>query len=148
MAIVRCADCGKKVSTQAASCPSCGCPEFARPRKRSKIVTYGGGFLAVCVVAASALSSSRSSQSKMDSAAYQTVETIKRASRDPGSFQVETFLISSDLETRCIRYRAKNGFGGISVESVVVTREGMLREAYNWHSKCSGEMTDVTSAVR
>lgn len=31
MALVKCPDCGKQISSQAASCPNCGCPMASRP---------------------------------------------------------------------------------------------------------------------
>lgn len=31
MALIKCPDCGKQISSQAASCPNCGCPIASRP---------------------------------------------------------------------------------------------------------------------
>lgn len=31
MALIKCPDCGKQISSQAASCPNCGCPIANRP---------------------------------------------------------------------------------------------------------------------
>ena len=42
MAIVKCKECGKDVSSTAAACPNCGA---APPKKTSAIVKYGGGFV-------------------------------------------------------------------------------------------------------
>lgn len=76
MALIKCTECGKEVSTQATACPHCGCPTTANSpssltapssptegqqppaipnttqRKPSLIVILGGGFLAVMVLLA------------------------------------------------------------------------------------------------
>lgn len=47
MALIKCHECGAQVSTEAKACPSCG----AAPKvPQSKIVTFGGGFIAVVVL--------------------------------------------------------------------------------------------------
>lgn len=51
MAIVKCKECGKDVSTEATACPNCGA---APPKKASAIVKYGGGFIVVTFVLAAA----------------------------------------------------------------------------------------------
>ncbi len=45
MAIVQCHECGKEISTEAKVCPKCGAKN--KSRKKSKIVTFGGGFLLI-----------------------------------------------------------------------------------------------------
>lgn len=34
MALIQCPDCGKQISSQAASCPNCGCPIFGETQVR------------------------------------------------------------------------------------------------------------------
>lgn len=47
MALIKCAECGNEVSTEAESCPKCG----AKPKKKaSRIVRYGGRFIALAVI--------------------------------------------------------------------------------------------------
>lgn len=44
MPIIKCKECGKDVSTEAAACPNCGA---APTKKMSATMKYGGGFLAL-----------------------------------------------------------------------------------------------------
>ena len=41
MALVACSECGKQVSTQAASCPSCGAPVNGGSARREPVVNAG-----------------------------------------------------------------------------------------------------------
>ncbi len=43
MALVKCHECGREISTEAKVCPNCGAKN--KDFKRSKIIIYGGGFL-------------------------------------------------------------------------------------------------------
>lgn len=47
MALTTCRDCGKQISTQAASCPHCGRPQ---PRKNSRAMGWIKGFFLICFV--------------------------------------------------------------------------------------------------
>lgn len=50
MAIIKCHECGGQVSSQAAACPNCGAPPRMNDKTdhpQSRIVQYGGGFIAV-----------------------------------------------------------------------------------------------------
>jgi DNA-directed RNA polymerase subunit RPC12/RpoP len=48
MALIKCAECGGEVSTEAIACPKCG----AKPKRKSAVVKYGGGFIAAMFVLA------------------------------------------------------------------------------------------------
>ena len=41
MALVACTECGKQVSTQASTCPSCGAPVAGGPVRREPVVNAG-----------------------------------------------------------------------------------------------------------
>ena len=43
MALMKCSECGKEVSSQAQSCPGCGNPIKPAPPPEVKVVTAGGG---------------------------------------------------------------------------------------------------------
>lgn len=70
--------------------------------------------------------------SSWDGSVRDVVNAVKNNLRDPSSFEhIETKLspvLSGDRQIITMKYRAKNGFGGINIESVVVLIK---------HSNCS-----------
>jgi hypothetical protein len=70
--------------------------------------------------------------SSWDGSVRDVVNAVKNNLRDPSSFEhIETKIspvLSDDKQIVTMKYRAKNGFGGMNVESVVVLIK---------HSNCS-----------
>lgn len=150
MAIVRCTECNAKVSDTAQACPKCGALNFKTgPKKSSKIVKYGGSFVAV-VILISALFGTVTDRSDdaHAKAAASTIRSIRQAARDPSSVLIDRFLISADHSVQCVQYRAKNGFGGNNREAMIITAQGTSTSATSWESYCSAGLIDVTHLVR
>ncbi|QDG36556.1 zinc ribbon domain-containing protein [Alteromonas mediterranea] len=160
MSLVKCKECGNKVSTKASACPNCG----ANPPKKTSLFTK---IVAVLIVVTAfmmfniesnltpeerqqrqELAKQREAERKAEEAAEAQREAKEQAEekrkgfhclsswdgshrgvvkyvesilRDPDSFEhVETRItpVNDNVHYLTMTYRAKNGFGGVNVESV------------------------------
>jgi hypothetical protein len=171
MALVKCRECGSKVSDKAAACPQCGAPVEAAPLKQiddafKKHGTLGTGCLVVIVIGiiagalggghngastsspdsnASANSVEDKAQSRRAAMAGLAVASLKQALRDPDSFHLERAFTTMDAKYACILYRARNGFGGMNREHVVFTEAGGDESVRAWNKHCvKGEFSEQT----
>lgn len=80
---------------------------------------------------------------------------LKKAMRDPDSFQLESVEVQNNL-TVCYGYRSRNGFGGMSkgyavfladLEGVMTSERGG-RFQKSWNKECLAEGKDVSAAVK
>lgn len=152
MPIVKCHECGKDVSTEAKTCPSCGV-KVKNPTSRA-VKLIGLAFTVAVIGTAitgnnnqpqqNAESSRRASltpeQRATEDAAKAKRDTqlqtaaavalrLKNATKDPAAFELTTLIVKPD-GTACYEYRAKNSFGAILPSSAVLTTKGkmLLRE--------------------
>src|SRR6476469_7596301 len=129
MALVACSECSKEVSTQARACPHCG----AKRAKSAGPIAYifaGLFFLIVfksCSIErradtrtsdqiAAANAAEKDYQARLVSAAT-VMASIKASLRDPQSVQWSSVKSDAEGTVVCVEYRARNGFGGMNVES-------------------------------
>ena len=72
--------------------------------------------------------------------------TLKRAMRDPDSFQLSSVFIIDKTNAICYEYRARNGFGGMDVGQAVLSPKGTFKtnemDGFHalWRSECHGKM--------
>ena len=142
MALIKCKDCGKEVSSKAKACPNCG---RAVPKRTSLLTWLFAGF--ICFVILSAIFRDRSSQSVAPASTATPAATtaasaaapagaapekkadpdidaalrvgnlvlnLRDAARNPDSFKL-TKAYRMKNGAACIEYRAQNGFGGLNV---------------------------------
>lgn len=129
MALITCHECKEQISSEADSCPKCGAKS-----KKSGGIGAGGVILAV-VVGVIAFSCAGSggggSPPKTKSAAEIQADSelntaiaagrvLKKYTKDPSSFKMESFLIFPGGAT-CYEYRGKNSFGAIVPAQAVFT---------------------------
>lgn len=122
MALLKCRECGREISSGARSCPNCG----AKPK--SQVVTGCAGGLAlfffIVVIAAFFGGDQESTVTDNEAASIMCGEFIKKRLRDPESAE----FISEPISVPAVRnpegsyyslltVRAANGFGGKSVEA-------------------------------
>lgn len=167
MAIVKCKECSKDVSTKALACPNCG----VKLPKRTSIVTWLVViFLVVPAVlgvigAVNAPSNSQESsgvakaktpeqtaEEKAKIERYARVQVaasqVKNILRDPDSLKWEAILANDDASVICMQYRAKNGFGGMNREQLTVFKDRFYKEAAIWNKNCAKKsLHDMTDAV-
>lgn len=150
MALVPCKECGQKISTEAAKCPSCG---FDMPKKTSTATFVIGGFFALvvgsCVLrqagapdaaaVAPVKSAAQIAADKASEAEFQAVvarlKALKSSSKNPASFElVDALLMPSGV--LCVTYRGTNSFNAI------VTENKAIRSSFEigaWNKECAGQ---------
>lgn len=147
MALIRCPDCGTKVSTSASACIKCGRPLTQQDRESTTnyvsgkmVIATFAGLIAFIVYKANHPSDDpvRSGQVTTPSSPAKTPEekerderltravmgarSIKAALRDPPSFELTQVLAIDKTGAVCYMYRAKNGFGGYNREMAVLEK--------------------------
>lgn len=163
MALIKCRECGKDISTEAKTCPHCGAKPPYRPSLAFILIA---GLLVVFGIKASIESSrppppapTKTAEQIAEDAAKErrflvvavTAKKMKNAMREPES--VEWIYMGADekAEVVCLRYRARNGFGGMSVETMTVTTREAGPEAALWNRHCTGgglfDMLYVRNAI-
>lgn len=150
MPLVKCKECGAKVSTSAKACPKCGEPDFINttPKRASRIVKYGGPFVVVAILAAILSGNRARTEDPNVTAARSTADSIRAIARDPDSVKIERMLITPDSGTRCVQYQAKNGFGGTNRELVVIFRDRASKDLSDWTSHCPDSLKDYAMYTR
>ena len=77
--------------------------------------------------------------------ARMVVRALKEQMRDPESFKLESIRVNEDASTACIKYRAKNGFGGMNREFAVYKNGALLvGNSSTWNTDCTKTMFDMT----
>lgn len=155
MALVKCRECGGEVSTEARACPKCGA-------RIKRALNWPAITLAAAVgvtIGALALflegppqtpdeAAARSAEAARRAAAEGVVRGLRDLVRDPDSMVVEQALVSEAGDVVCVRYRARNGFGGMNRELAVLTPDGAGTDAAAWSRHCTGAMHDELRSVR
>ncbi len=172
MALVTCKECGGRVSTKAAACPSCG----AAMPKRTKISTwiFGGVFALVVGSCVSGWGDARNASDRANAErvaieAQKTPEQraaeakhkaeqerkfqfvvmalklVKSSTKNPASFEVVSVALL-DAGPVCITYRGTNSFNATVTESVAIAPS--LARA-DWNRTCANRSgQDYTYAKR
>lgn len=155
MALVKCADCRREISSDAAMCPGCG-------KKPKKPVGVGGyiiaGLLGLLIFnlawksdgakpPASALTpeqqavqdkAARNSNARITST-VRTRRSIEQNLRDPKSVEWVSTAASEDGSVVCVVYRARNGFGGMSLERAAMVDQAIRTDSATWQQNCIGK---------
>lgn len=141
MALTRCPECKKEISTKAGACPHCG---YVKPKPKQ----YGcGTVILISIVVGiwvSAISPNHQTTSKpptpktaeqlkeekiklafspWDGSHRQLEKYVKNNLKDPESYEhIETrYGVKDDIVTVVMKYRAKNSFGGFVVNQAIAT---------------------------
>lgn len=134
MALVTCKECGKNMSSEAKSCPSCGAPP---PKTTSTATIVVGGFFAMIVASCvynqattvPAAPAQKSEAEKKEDAelniAIAAGRVLKKGMKDPASFKVESFVYFPG-GAACYEYRGKNSFGAVVPGKAVFDGGGKL----------------------
>lgn len=62
--------------------------------------------------------------------------TVKENAREPESVKFESMLVAKNGDVACAEYRARNGFGGMNKEFVVVVGDEVKRDTRTWSKRC------------
>jgi hypothetical protein len=122
MALVKCRECGKDISSDAKACPNCG----AKPI--NKVAAGCGGIAGLFILVVFAVSffdaDEKPAVSDGEAASIMCADFIKKSLRDPDSAEFITEPISTPALRNpegsysvLLTVRAVNGFGGKNVET-------------------------------
>lgn len=157
MALIKCHECGSEVSAEAKACPKCG----AKPSKPTSLtamlimILIGIGFVAATLRGAQQPEPETPEQ-KAEKAAADTRYIVAAATsnllrdtmRDPDSLKFEVLRVNEDATVVCMEYRARNGFGGLNRELMVVTKDRSSQDPSDWNKRCTKPMYDMMSAAK
>jgi DNA-directed RNA polymerase subunit RPC12/RpoP len=152
MALIKCSECGREVSTQAKKCPQCGA-KIKKPKKPvssivALFVVAMGAFIIYGVIKGNqqrddkqsveaarvaALTPEQRAQEKADSSkrgaqlqlGAQGALALKHAAKDPEAFELRSAVVKLDGAT-CYNYRAKNSFGAVMPGEAVLSKAGHI----------------------
>lgn len=154
MALTACKECGKQISTTAASCPHCGHkPEKDKIGCAQMIVISFVAILITMVVVTCASSGTSKAPTPTDPAAEQRFQEevgallyIKRNMKNPASFELVDF-IRTPSNSLCITYRGTNSFNAIVTKRHVINDTTNSDTAEAWQAYCAGRSgKDVSKA--
>jgi hypothetical protein len=161
MALIKCGECDKQISSQAEACPNCG----AKPKKPAGWLSYEvGAIILVSIFKCSSDSDrvpstspatatpapiskeqaelNRKIKEMAEQRFQQTVlvlTSIKANLREPSSVECVDISSSDDGSLVCVQYRARNGFGGMNVESATAARGKLRTGSAAWNKDCAGK---------
>lgn len=170
MAMIKCHECGKEISSSAKTCPNCG----VKPKKSVGIVgiafaLFAGFILFKCTLGVeessrrtaereaaktpeqrAAEATARANEELRVTAAMRTQKLVREHAKNPASLQFEQLGISERGDTICGRYRATNSFNAVVPGIVVATPNGYSFEPAHWKKHCANAagLFDMTSVVK
>lgn len=166
-ALTNCKTCNHQVSKTAKSCPSCG--EKLRMGAFAKVIfwilatplilmvlpPFISGFSEGAGLVSPEQKKARQDDEARFKLAWSRVSAVKSLMRDPESFALESVHVTH-ADIVCIEYRARNGFGGMNRESVIVDGvqpyqstddDGKFRR--KWNELCAAqESWNLTDRVK
>jgi hypothetical protein len=154
MALVKCKECGNEISKKADICPHCG---FKKPK--TSAFTWIVLFVFILVMIGQLMpdmpkppKNPETQEEKEDSARYAFAmiagQALKKNLKDPESVDWIKILVNKDASVACYVYRARNSFNGMTIESTVVTKMGVISSSKSMLKKeCANkELYDLTRA--
>lgn len=163
MALIKCEECGNDVSTEAKACPKCGAKVKKPASRLSKLVVVliGVAIIGSIVTAepeappppatpeqTAEKAAEKAAADKRFHLAAGMVTTLKDAVADRDSLVVDSLWVNDDASVLCAEYRARNGFGGMVREHLVVTGQGARQDAGAWNKHCTKQMYDMAYVAR
>lgn len=173
MPIGPCRECGKSASEDAKSCPHCGVSNPVQPSNKNVLI--GIGFIVSLIVLGKLISSAfdapqvqatptpeevqrqaeaariAAQEEELFQHTASAVRAVKASLRDPESVVWESIRTDRAASVVCIQYRAKNGFGGMTRETALVTGREIFHSDAAYKKFCTPDLVDmikVRHAVR
>lgn len=153
MAMTQCRECGKPLSTTAATCPHCG-----HKPERKKTGCFPIAFAMLATVCSTAviitLATPDAPKPTQQSAADKersdeevgALLYLRRNMKNPDSFKLVTF-IRTTADTLCITYRGTNGFNAVMTQRHTINASVNSDSPEAWAGHCAGrDGKDVSKA--
>jgi hypothetical protein len=169
VALVKCKECGNEISESAKECPQCG----YKPRKTSLLTWLVTIFIAIPFLIGIIINSSNQTttpptpetpeqiavKKKKDEAIQRAsigAIALKKATREPEDFKLESAFVIENTGVVCYNYREKNEFGGVNIGSAVLSADGKQLKIYEetgfsklWNKECANKPgTEAATAIR
>lgn len=156
MALIKCHECDKEISSEAKACPHCG----AKPRSMTaKVILvlvgsvviwsiYFGGGADTSTPPTAEEKAQKEAENARYAVAAATSKLIRGTMRDPESLKFEIMGVNEDASVLCAKYRARNGFGGMNREFVVVANGKTSQKPSAWNRHCTKSMYDMLWAAK
>lgn len=157
MALMSCHECGKQVSSESKTCPSCGVKTKKPASLTAKlfVVLVGIGVVSAIVSKPPAeppKTPEQLAQEERETAQYiaaaNTSKAIRAAMREPDSLEYISLRVSDDAKIVCAEYRARNGFGGMNIERMAVTSTHTGQDSKTWNKHCTQPLHDMMWAAK
>lgn len=151
MALIKCRECGKEISSDAKACPHCG----AKPKTGIGCGPVLGiilvGFIAWLAFGPSPTPPAPKTEAEQQATtrmamAAAAAKALKQSLREPDSLDIISIKTDQLANIICLEYRAKNGFGGTSIEHLVVLPKRSSDKAADWNKHCPAATFDTTFA--
>lgn len=151
MAMIKCRECGASISSTAAACPHCGAKPTYRPSAVFVLIVAGLALFAIRGLTLrdappappkTAAQQASDWRHQMGAAA---IVSIKKRLDDPDSLEIVHIYTDDAATTVCVKYRARNTFGGYSTALLIVNESGEYDTATAWNAHCTAQMHDVTA---
>lgn len=157
MALVKCKECAREISSDAKACPGCG----VKRKKSVGLIGYAViSIFGIAVIGGMTNSAPNKSappapplspeanaaKEKVEAASnarfmntVATLKSVKSALREPGSVQWEDISANEDGSVVCLTYRARNGFGGMAIERATMAKGQISTKSTAWNKHCAGK---------
>jgi hypothetical protein len=165
MPLIKCKDCGHEISPSAKACPQCGAPS---PREANNaaigclgvIILFAVSFFGAsqCTSTPKETNATQEPPEIMTPAKAMESQRMGRAAlrmgllrqhmREPESLKWEAALSDETGDLICLRYRAKNGFGGMNVEVAIFKGDKGYDQESDWKKHCGPATYSVIKAER
>jgi hypothetical protein len=163
MAIVKCRECGKDVSTEAKSCPHCGVAKPVPPSKTGNYIKLAfGALLVIAMVRCINEQQDRKTNADAEKQRVEATKTpeqkakevaekaksevefqsvvarlraLKASTKNPASFELVKALLTDD-GTVCVVYRGTNSFNAVVTENRAISKDARV---VDWNRFCGGK---------
>ena len=79
--------------------------------------------------------------------AFHSAKAVKSALRDPSSVRWDFVGVNDAGTVACIKYHAKNGFGGYGASFAVIENNNASDKQADWNRNCTKPLHDQTVAA-
>jgi len=153
MAMTHCPECGKPISTTAASCPHCGHTPKTDKIGCAQVILIGFAAIVLTAIVVSCVTPDTPSAPPSSAADQQRFNEevgaliyIKGQMKNPASFELVDF-IRTPADTLCITYRGTNSFNAVITQRHVINDTTNSDTADAWQAHCAGRSgKDVSKA--
>jgi hypothetical protein len=155
MALTDCKECGKQISTTAASCPHCGHKSEKDKIGCAQVIIMGFvGIVLTAVVVTCVSPNTNQARTPPDPEKEQRFQEevgaliyIKNNMKNPASFDLVDFIRTPE-NSLCITYRGTNSFNAIITQRHVINDTTNSDKAKDWQAHCAGRSGEDVSKAK